>query len=48
MAFSCNTATDNAVNWNDLTIPLPVDQVYKLTLSDGDNAVCNIAEGASC
>lgn len=48
MAFSCNTATDDAVNWNDLTIPLPVSQVYRLTLSEGENAVCNIAEGASC
>ena len=48
MAFSCNTATDDAVNWNDLKIPLPVSQVYKLTLSEGENAVCNIAEGASC
>ncbi len=48
LAFACDTAEDDAVVWNDLTIPLPVDQVYPITLSRGERAVCNLAEGASC
>ena len=48
LAFACDTAEDDAVVWNDLTIPLPVDQVYRITLSRGERAVCNLAEGASC
>ena len=48
LAFACDTADDDAVVWNDLTIPLPVDQVYPITLSRGEKAVCNLAEGASC
>jgi hypothetical protein len=48
LAFACDTAGDDAVVWNDLTIPLPVDQVYQITLSRGEKAVCNLAEGASC
>jgi len=48
MAFSCNTAEDDAVEYNGLEIPLPTDQVYSLTLSESENAVCNLAEGASC
>jgi Domain of unknown function (DUF4382) len=48
LAFACDTAEDDAVVWNDLTIPLPVDQVYQITLSRGEKAVCNLAEGASC
>jgi len=48
MAFACDTAKDDAVVWNDLTIPQPEDQVYEITLSAGQTAVCNLAEGASC
>ncbi len=48
LAFSCDTADDDAVVWNDLSIPLPVDQVYEITLSEGEKAVCNLDEGASC
>jgi Domain of unknown function (DUF4382) len=48
LAFACDTAKDDAVVWNDLTIPLPVDQVYEISLSAGEKAVCNLNEEASC
>jgi Domain of unknown function (DUF4382) len=48
LAFACDTANDDAVVWNDLVIPLPIDQRYPITLSRGERAVCNLDEGASC
>ncbi len=48
IAFSCNTAADNAVNYDGLAIPLPIGQKYDITLSEGENGSCNLAEGASC
>jgi hypothetical protein len=48
LAFACNTATDDAVNYNGLVIPLPDSQLYELTLSESERATCNLALGASC
>ena len=49
IAFACDTEADNAVNYDGLTIPLPIDQKYEITLSEAQNGVCNLGEaGGSC
>ena len=48
LAFACDTERDNSVEYNGLLIPLPEDQVYEFTLSEGEKAQCNVAKGASC
>ena len=48
MAFACDTAADDAVEFDDLVIPLPEDQVYEITLSEAQEAVCDLADGADC
>lgn len=48
MAFACNTQDDNSVTYDSLTIPLPTIQRYSITLSSGENDVCNLTDAASC
>ena len=48
LAFSCNTESDDSIEYNGLVIPLPEGQVYNLTLAEKDKAQCNLEEGASC
>lgn len=48
MAFSCDTQTDDSVEYNDLPIPLPQDQIYNISLAEKENAQCNLSENASC
>jgi len=48
MAFACDTAADDAVEFDDLVIPLPEDQVYEITLSEAQEGVCDLADGADC
>lgn len=49
IAFACNTEADNAVNYDGLTVPLPIDQKYEITLSEAQNGACNLGEdGGSC
>ncbi len=47
LAFSCDAADDNPVNYNGIPIPLPEDQVYDITLEEGERALCDLAPGAS-
>ena len=42
MAFACDTGDDDAVEYDDLLISLPEDQVYEVTLSEAEKAVCNL------
>lgn len=48
IAFACNTASDDSVQYNALSIPLPNNQKYDITLSEAQNGVCNLTTGASC
>jgi Domain of unknown function (DUF4382) len=48
IAFACDTQTDDSVEYNALTIPLPVTQKYEITLTAAQKGVCNLAEGGSC
>lgn len=48
IAFACNTAADDAVEYDGLVIPLPINQTYEITLSEGQSGTCNLSEDASC
>jgi hypothetical protein len=48
IAFACNTAADDAVEYNGLTIPLPINQKYEITLTEAQKGVCNLKESARC
>jgi hypothetical protein len=48
LAFSCNTGADDSIQWNNLTIPLPINQVYEIRLSEKEKAVCNLSTTANC
>jgi len=48
IAFACDTQTDNAIEYNALTIPLPASQKYDITLATGQEGVCNLVEGGRC
>ena len=48
IAFGCDTAADNAVEYDGLVIPLPINQKYEITLSEGQAGTCNLSKDASC
>ena len=48
MAFACDTAEDDSVDFDGLVVPLPVDQIYEVTLSEGEQGVCDIGDGSDC
>ena len=47
IAFSCNTAADDAVEYNGLAIPLPSNQKYEITLTEAQKGECNLRPSAS-
>ncbi|MEM6580264.1 MAG: DUF4382 domain-containing protein [Pseudomonadota bacterium] len=48
MAFACNTAADDSVNWDDLIVPQPDNQSYDILLTEGESGTCDITESGSC
>ena len=48
LAFACNTAADDPVEYNGLVVPQPTNQVYTLKLAKGQQAVCDLGTGGSC
>tara|TARA_R110001599_G_scaffold353883_1_gene602225 strand:- start:3961 stop:5037 length:1077 start_codon:yes stop_codon:yes gene_type:complete len=48
MAFACNTDADDSVNYDDLVVPQPDNQVYSVTLSENTASVCDITDSGSC
>ncbi|NND68007.1 MAG: DUF4382 domain-containing protein [Halioglobus sp.] len=42
LAFSCNAQEDDARTVQDITIPLPADQVVQLSLSTQENVSCDL------
>ncbi len=48
LAFACDTATDDAVEFDNLVIPLPSAQRYELTLAESENAICDLGPSADC
>jgi len=48
LAFACNTAADDSVNYDGLVVPQPDNQVYPIKLSAGAQRVCDLTTGGSC
>ncbi|MEJ2530256.1 MAG: hypothetical protein P8Y92_00530 [Halioglobus sp.] len=48
LAFACDSAGDDPVDFDGIAIPLPEDQQYDIRLDEGEQAVCDLAEGATC
>lgn len=48
LAFACDAADDDPVNYNGITVPLPAGQVYEIRLGEGEKATCDLAAGAGC
>jgi hypothetical protein len=48
IAFACDTAADDAVEYNGLVIPLPTNQKYEITLTEAQKGVCNLKASANC
>jgi len=48
MAFACNTEADHSVDYDDLVVPQPEEQVYSVTLTEAAAAVCDITDSGSC
>jgi hypothetical protein len=48
LAFACNTAADDSVNFDNLVIAQPGGQVYSLSLAAGASVVCDLKDGGSC
>ncbi len=48
LAFSCDAADDDPVNFDDITVPLPDTQLYELELTEGASSTCDLDEAASC
>ena len=48
LAFSCDSAGDDPVEYDGLTVPLPTEQVYEINLLAGEQSICDLEEGASC
>lgn len=47
LAFTCNAETDDSIDYDNISIPLPTDQLYEITLDD-ERVVCDLADGATC
>jgi hypothetical protein len=48
LAFACDAVDDNPVNYDGITIPLPEEQVYEISLDEGERDTCDLAPDASC
>jgi hypothetical protein len=48
LAFACDTAADDAVNFDDLLIPQPANELREIGLAEGESAVCDIELNGSC
>jgi hypothetical protein len=48
LAFACNTAEDDPVNYDGFVVPQPSEQRYEINLSEAEQASCDLALAASC
>jgi hypothetical protein len=48
VAFACDTQSDDAIQYNALTIPLPINQRYEITLREAQSGVCNLSDSGRC
>ncbi len=48
LAFACDTTEDDPLDWDDLQIPLPASQLYRINLASGETADCDLSDDATC
>jgi hypothetical protein len=48
LAFACDTAEDDSVEYDGLLIPVPDGQLYTIVLSEADNVQCNLPSDTNC
>lgn len=48
LAFSCDVADDDPVNYDGFVVPQPSEQRYEINLSEAEQATCDLSAGASC
>ena len=48
LAFACDTADDDPVEYDGLTIPLPGDQRDEVTLDEGEAGFCDLPTDGGC
>jgi hypothetical protein len=48
LAFSCDAADDDPVDYDSITVPLPDNQAYELSLEEGGQEVCDLGLEGSC
>jgi hypothetical protein len=48
LAFSCDAADDDPVDYDSITVPLPDNQAYELSLDEGGQEVCDLGLEGSC
>ena len=48
MAFACDTQQDDPVEFDQLSVPLPTEQVYEITLGGAEITVCDLDTDADC
>ncbi|MEH6568940.1 MAG: DUF4382 domain-containing protein [Halioglobus sp.] len=48
LAFACDAAEDDPINYDGIVVPQPLDQRYEINLSEAELAVCDLSDGASC
>ena len=48
LRFACNAGDDDAIEYDDIAIPLPTDQDYVIDIDDDESASCDLEDGASC
>lgn len=48
LAFSCDSAGDDPIDYDGIVLPLPADQVYEINLAESEQAVCDLSDGGTC
>jgi hypothetical protein len=48
LVFGCDTGTDDPVDYDGITLPLPDAQLYEITLDSGVQASCDLDDDTTC
>jgi hypothetical protein len=48
LAMSCNALDDDPVEYDEILVPLPAEQIYEIELSEAELATCDLTADDSC
>ena len=48
VVFSCNALNDDPVDFDDIAIPLPTEQLYEVSLTEDEQLECDLEDASSC